>query len=119
MDSLIIITIAVIAVLASATLWITRTFRHEFCVPEGWAGLIYHHGLYVRRNNAGRHIIWGRGWTIRLIDLRKALLVISSEDFVLPDNVSLRITSHISYQIADPARAAHETQHWLNELYYF
>jgi regulator of protease activity HflC (stomatin/prohibitin superfamily) len=119
MDPLIIITIAVIAVLAiPAERLIIRTFRREFCVPEGWAGLVYHYGLYVRRNNAGRHIIWGRGWTILLIDLRKALLVISSEDFVLADSVRLRIVSHISYQIADPARAAHETQHWPNELYH-
>ena len=117
MDSSIIITIAAIAVLViAAALWIVRTFRHEFCVPEGWAGLVYHHGLYVRRNNAGRHIIWGSGWTISLIDLRKVSLAVSSADFVLADKTWLRVGPHISYQIADPARAAHETQHWPNDL---
>jgi len=118
MDSLIIITIAAIAVLAivSAPL-VVRRFRHVFCVPEGWAGLLYHHGLYVRRNNAGRHIIWGRGWTIDLVDLRKTSHIVPGEDFVLAGNICLRISPHISYQITDPAKAAHETQHWPNELY--
>ena len=51
-------------------------FRRVFCVPEGWSGLVYHHGLYVRRNNAGRHVIWGRGWTTNLIDLRKSSLLV-------------------------------------------
>lgn len=118
MDSLIIITIAAIAVLAivSAPL-VVRRFRHVFCVSEGWAGLLYHHGLYVRRNNAGRHILWGCGWTMNLIDLRKTSQIVPGEDFVLADNICLRISSHISYQITDPAKAAHETQHWPNELY--
>lgn len=30
-----------------------KELRHVFRVPEGWAGLMYRHGLYVRRNNAG------------------------------------------------------------------
>ena len=119
MDFLIIITIAATAVLAIATaLWITRTFRHEFCVPEGWAGLVYHHGLYVRRNNAGRHVIWGRGWSIHLVDLRRTSLLVPGEEFVLADKTCLKVGPHINYQIADPAKAAHETQHWPNELYH-
>jgi len=119
MDHLIIITIAAIAVLAvvSAPL-IIRKFRHEFCVPEGWAGLVYHHGLYVRRNNAGRHVIWGRGWAVHLVDLRRTSLLVPGEEFVLADKTCLKVGPHISYQIADPAKAAHETQHWPNELYH-
>jgi regulator of protease activity HflC (stomatin/prohibitin superfamily) len=117
MDHLIIIIIAAVAVLAVVSVWVISRFRHVFCIPEGWAGLVYHHGLYVRRNNAGRHIIWGRGWTINPVDLRKTSLVVSSEDFILTDKVCLRIGPHISYQIIDPAKAAHETQHWPNELH--
>lgn len=108
----------IIAAIITAALWIIRTFRHAFTVPEGRAGLLYHHGLYVRRNNAGRHIIWGRGWTISLVDLRKTSLVVSSENVVLADKVCLRIGPHISYQITDPAKAVHETQHWPGELYH-
>ncbi len=117
MDSLIIIIIAAVAVLAVVSVWVISRFRHVFCIPEGWAGLVYHHGLYVRRNNAGRHIIWGRGWTIDLVDLRKTCHLGPGEDFILAENIWLRISPHISYQITDPAKAVHETQHWPNELH--
>jgi regulator of protease activity HflC (stomatin/prohibitin superfamily) len=118
-NSLIIIIMAALAISAlAAALLIIRKFRHEFTVPEGWTGLLYHHGLYVRRNNAGRHVIWGRGWTIELVDLRKTSLHVPGEEFVLADKTWLRIGPHISFQIADPAKAAHEAQHWPNELYH-
>ena len=119
MDSLTIFTIAAIAVFAiTAAPLILWKYRHEFTVPEGWTGLLYHHGLYVRRNNAGRHVSWGRGWTIELVDLRKTSLHVPGEEFVLADKTWLRIGPHISFQVTDPAKAAHETQHWPNELYY-
>jgi regulator of protease activity HflC (stomatin/prohibitin superfamily) len=95
-----------------------RKFRYVFCVPEGWTGLVYHHGLYVRRNNAGRHILWRLGWTMHLVDLRKTSLHVPGVDFIMADNLCLKIGPHISYQITDPVKAAHETQHWPNELYH-
>ena len=60
-----------------------KKFRYVFCVPEGWTGLVYQHGLYVRRNNAGRHVMWGRGWTMNLIDLRKASLLVAGQEVLL------------------------------------
>jgi hypothetical protein len=86
-----IIIIASVAVLAIAAPFILREFRHEFTVPEGRVGLIYHHGLYVRRHNAGRHVIWGRGWSLVLIDLRRTSLLVPGEEFVLADKTSLRV----------------------------
>jgi regulator of protease activity HflC (stomatin/prohibitin superfamily) len=109
---------AIIALTAIAIVMVIRKFRHVFCVPEGFAGLVYHHGLYVRRNNAGRHIIWGCGWSIEQVDVRKAYFCVSGESFITADNIYVKITPHISYQITDPARASHETQHWPNDIYH-
>lgn len=118
MNSIIIIIIAAAAIAVVLVVpFIFWRFRHEFTVPEGWAGLVYQHGLYVRRNNAGRHVLWGRGWTISRVDLRRTSLVMPGEEFVLADRTSLQVGTHISCQIIDPAKAAHETQHWPNELY--
>jgi regulator of protease activity HflC (stomatin/prohibitin superfamily) len=105
------------AVAIAAAPALLKRFRHVFYVPEGWAGLVYHHGLYVRRSNAGRHVIWGSGWTTSLIDLRQSSLIVPGEDFIAGNNIWLRVSPHISYQITDPVKAAHETQHWPNELY--
>jgi len=92
-------------------------FRHVFRVPEGWTGLVYHHGLFVRRNNAGRHVVWGRGWTMNLIDLRKASTLVAGQEVLTADSVNLKISLIVTHQVTDPVKAAHETQHWLGDLY--
>jgi regulator of protease activity HflC (stomatin/prohibitin superfamily) len=94
-----------------------KKLRHAFDVSEGWAGLVYHHGLFVRRNNAGRHVIWGFGWTIKLIDLRKSSLVVAGQEVLTADNVGLKLSLLVTCQVADPAKAAHETQNWVGDLY--
>jgi regulator of protease activity HflC (stomatin/prohibitin superfamily) len=91
--------------------------RRTFKVPEGWTGLVYHHGLFVRRNNAGRHVLWGRGWTMTLVDLRKASLLIAGQDVLTADSVGIKLSLLVSYQITDPIKAIHETQQWQGDLY--
>jgi regulator of protease activity HflC (stomatin/prohibitin superfamily) len=99
------------------TLPFIKKLRHAFDVPEGWAGLVYHHGLYVRRNNAGRHVIWGFGWTVKLMDLRKTWVPVAGQEVLTADNVGLKLSLLVTCQVADPAKAMHETQNWLGDLY--
>lgn len=94
-----------------------KKFRHAFCVPEGWTGLVYQHGLYVRRNNAGRHVLWGCGWTMNLFDLRKASLLVAGQEILTADSVSLKISLLVTYQVTEPVKAAHETQNSSGDLY--
>jgi regulator of protease activity HflC (stomatin/prohibitin superfamily) len=96
---------------------VIKKLRYAFDVPEGWAGLVYHHGLYVRRNNAGRHVLWGFGWTMKLIDLRKASLLVAGQEVLTADSVSLKISLLVTYQVTEPVKAAHETQNSLGDLY--
>jgi regulator of protease activity HflC (stomatin/prohibitin superfamily) len=106
---------AIIIVVTLAGLPLIRKFRQTFCVPEGYAGLLYRHGLYVRRNNAGRHVAWGSGWTIKLIDLRKASLLVAGQEVLTADSVSLKVSLLVTYQVTDPVKAAHDTQNWLGD----
>ena len=39
--------------------------RYTHIVSEGYAGLLYHQGKFVRVLDAGRHVHWGRHFTIR------------------------------------------------------
>jgi regulator of protease activity HflC (stomatin/prohibitin superfamily) len=96
---------------------VVKKLRRAFDVPEGWAGLVYHHGLFVRRNNAGRHVIWGFGWAVKLIDLRKTSLLVAGQEVLTADNVGLKLSLLVTSQITDPAKAAHETQNWVSDLY--
>jgi len=116
-DILIIVSVGMfLSLIIVPIIW--GTMRHVFKVPEGWAGLLYQHGLYVRRNNAGRHVIWGSGWAVKLIDLRKTSLVLAGQEVLTTDNVGLKLSLLITCQIMDPAKATHETQNWSADLYH-
>jgi regulator of protease activity HflC (stomatin/prohibitin superfamily) len=114
----ILFAIIITAIFASViALPVVKKLRYVFNVPEGWAGLVYHHGLYVRRNNAGRHVIWGVGWTVKMIDLRKTSFLVAGQEVLTADNVGLKLSLVVTSQITDPAKAAHETQNWVGDLY--
>jgi len=112
----IIIAIAVIVLLVAVVQ--LAKFRHEFIVPEGYAGLLYHRGKFVERLDAGRHIRWGRLWTIQPADLRKTTLTVAGQEVLTADNVGLKLSVLVSYQVADPVKAAHEAQHWPSDLHH-
>ena len=114
----ILLAIVVVAMFAAViALPVLKKFRHVICVPEGQAGLVYRHGLYVRRDNAGRHVLWGFGWAMRLTDLRKASLLVPGQEVLTADHVGLKLSLLVTYQVTDPVKAAHETQNWLGDLY--
>ena len=52
-----------------------KDLRHAFLVPEGYAGLLYHQGKFVEALNAGRHIRWGRHFTIDAQDLERMFFI--------------------------------------------
>ncbi|HMP84316.1 MAG TPA: slipin family protein [Verrucomicrobiota bacterium] len=92
-------------------------FRRAFLVPEGYAGLLYHKGRFVEVLRAGRHIRWGRHFTLGAQDVRKASLLIAGQDVLTADNVGLKLSLLVTFQIADPVKAAHDTQNWHGDLY--
>jgi regulator of protease activity HflC (stomatin/prohibitin superfamily) len=96
---------------------VLQKLRHRFVVPEGFAGLLYRHGKFIAQLTSGRHIRWGRGYTVTLQDLRKALLSVTGQEVLTSDNVGLKANLSVSYEIVDPVKAIHDTQHWPAELH--
>lgn len=96
---------------------VAKEFRHAFLVPEGYAGLLYHKGKFVGVLGAGRHIRWGRYFSLGAQDLRKGALVVAGQEVLTAANVGLKISLLVNYQVADPAKAAHESQNWQSDLY--
>lgn len=95
-----------------------KDWRHAFLVPEGYAGLLYHEGKFTETLGAGRHIRWGRHYTIDAQDLRKTSLLVAGQEVLTADNVGLKISLLVTYQVTDPAKAAHETQNWQSDIYH-
>jgi len=97
----------------------TFKFRRAFLVPEGYAGLLYHKGKFAKVLSTGRHIRWGRHFTLDAQDLRKAALLVAGQEVLTADNVGLKLSLLVTYQVTDPAKAAHETQNWQGDVYNF
>jgi regulator of protease activity HflC (stomatin/prohibitin superfamily) len=92
-------------------------FRHAFIVPEGYAGLLYQRGKFIEVLRAGEHVRWGRKFTLGVNDLRKTSLLVAGQEVLSADNVGLKTSLLVTYQVVDPAKAAHETQNWQGDLY--
>jgi regulator of protease activity HflC (stomatin/prohibitin superfamily) len=114
-EILFIIGIAMFAIIFGYA--VLKDLRRAFLVPEGYAGLLYHKGKFVEVLRAGRHIRWGRHFTLAAQDVRKASLLIAGQDVLTADNVSLKLSLLVTYQVSDPVKAAHETQNWQGDVY--
>lgn len=91
--------------------------RHAWIVPEGYTGLLYYQGKFVEALGAGHHVRWGRFYSTRLVDLRKASLLVAGQEVLTADNVGLKASVLVTYQIADAVKATHETQNWSADLH--
>jgi len=116
-DSFTFLVIAIGMLIATVALLKIGKVRYIYIVPEGCAGLLYHKGRFVETLGVGRHVRWGRFYSTRLQDLRKTSLVVAGQDVLTADNVGLKLSLLVTYQVTDPAKAAHETQNWQGDLY--
>jgi regulator of protease activity HflC (stomatin/prohibitin superfamily) len=91
--------------------------RNTFIVPEGYAGLLYHNGKFAEQLAPGRHVRWGRNITLDAQDTRKTFLAVAGQEVLTADNIAAKLSLLVTYQVADPVKAAHETQNWQGDIY--
>jgi regulator of protease activity HflC (stomatin/prohibitin superfamily) len=115
-EIIIIIAIAFMVGVIIGLPWLFK-FRRAFLVPEGYGGLLYHKGKFVKVLGAGEHVRWGRKFTLGAADLRKTSLLVAGQEVLTSDNVGIKASLLVTYQVNDPVKAAHETQNWQGDLY--
>ena len=93
------------------------SIRYVCFVAEGYAGLLYHKGKFAEMLGVGRHVRWGRFYSTRLHDLRKTSFLVNGQEVLTADNVGLKASLLVTYQIVDPVKATHETQNYTTDLY--
>ncbi len=91
--------------------------HHVFIVPEGYVGLLYRNGKFVEQVLPGRHERWGRNVTLDAEDTRKTSLAVAGQEVLTADNIAVKLSVLVTYQVADPVKAAHETQNWHGDIY--
>ena len=111
------IIILAVAAAGSAAAIARQKLRREFIVAQGFAGLLYQHGKFAELLTAGRHVRWGRGFALTQIDLRRATLAVAGQEILTADNVGLKASLLVTYEVADAVKAAHTTQSWYADLY--
>ncbi len=94
-----------------------RGFFRRLAVADHECVLLYRHGGFLRRLDAGRHRIWGTGHSIHRLDLRKATLTLAGQEVLSADNVGFKISLALTWQLTAPAKALHEVQNWHDSLY--
>ena len=112
-----IIYFAIAAIALAILIGALANLRHAFIVPQGYVGLLYRDGKFVEILQPGRHIRWGRNVTVDPQDIRKATLQVAAQEVLTADNVSVKFSLMVTYQIVDAIKAAHETQSWQADLY--
>lgn len=101
--------VGIVWVLIAVGVFLTAR-RSCFDVPEGFYGLLYQHGRSLHRISPGRHYFWSRGYTVRLVDMRKTTLNIGALDLLSADHATVRMSSVLTYQIIQAERAVHDVQ---------
>lgn len=85
----------------------------KFVVPEGHYGLLYHNQKYRHRISPGRHCFWSRGYSVRLVDMRKLKLAVVGRETVSADKVRVKINALLTYQIIQAETAVHAVQDYV------
>jgi regulator of protease activity HflC (stomatin/prohibitin superfamily) len=94
-----------------------RGFRHRVVVHDFETALLYRHGRRVGRLGPGRHVRWGRGFAVARVDLRRQALAIAGQEVLSADNVGLKVSVAVTFQIAEPEKVIDEAQDWRTHLY--
>lgn len=95
-------------------------WTQNLLIRETEVGLLYENGRYLRTLAPGRHALvlwpWKRQEAIR-VDLRRTPFVLSGQEMLTADALSLRLNVAAEYRVVDAARAIHTVADYKVALY--
>lgn len=88
-------------------------------VAEGYVGLMFVHGKFVRELDAGAHMFWAvtKKVAVKVIDLRRQSLDVTGQEILTRDRVTLRVNLGADYQVIDAIKAATTIKDFADALY--
>ncbi len=95
----------------------TPNFHNWFVIREFECGLLYRHGKFQTRLEAGRHSRWGFGYALTKVDLRKQTFPVASQEVLSAEGIGLKVSLTVTVQVTDPLKAMHEVQDWRAQVY--
>lgn len=110
-------TMIVVAAVSAAAVAIGASCVRRIVVREMRVGLLYRNGLFKRELAPGRHFVWRPGTSCETFDQRRETSLIPGQELLSKDNVGLKTSLAVSYEIADARLAAEAVQCFSYELY--
>lgn len=86
-------------------------------VYEFQRGLLYRNGAFSRILGPGKYYYFRPVTTVDILDIRKKLVTLSSQEILTKDPVNVKITLAGFYEIVDPVKARHAAEHYITEFY--
>jgi len=105
------------AALGGVAVGVSAIKKNTFFVGEGFLGLLYRHGKYRHRLSPGKHRFWRSGYELRQTDMRKITLTVPGQEVLSADNVGVKLSALLTYQLIQPERALHDGQDFQGQLY--
>jgi regulator of protease activity HflC (stomatin/prohibitin superfamily) len=94
-----------IAIAAFVVIYIWKVAsRAETIVSEGFRGVIYKDGKFVREVGPGRHWIFPRS-TLKTVNINEITIIVPSQEVLSQDRLTLRLSAIVIIKIRDPRRA--------------
>lgn len=105
------------ALIALILIYYYRKYFYKAVVLQYQKGLLYKNGIFQRVLEPGAYRLFRPSSTISLVDTRLTSLTIPAQEVITADNVGMKLSLLVSYQIVDPALATHSVQSWYTEIY--
>lgn len=114
-------TIIIIAIFLVGALFILpslyKKYIYKVTVFEYQKGLLYQNGVFQRLLEPGAYRFYRPSSTVSMVDTRTASVTIGGQEIITADNVGLKLSLQLSYQVVDPVVATHSMQAWYTEIY--
>ena len=86
-------------------------------IREFECGLLYHNGRYRKQLGPGAHRVFRPWRKITVLDLRKRAVTVAGQEVLTADQVGLKVSLVVTYQICDAQKAVHEIEDFTAALY--
>ena len=109
--------IVLLLIAGAAYFVVFRLLFKKVTIFEYEKGLLYSKGRFIRILGAGRHRYFALTKTIQTVDIRLVTVSITGQEILSSDNIALKVSLAVQYEIADPATAVNKIQNYQEALY--
>ncbi|PLS04279.1 slipin family protein [Neobacillus cucumis] len=113
----IIMTVSLIILIFSLILFIVKKLIRSITIYQFERGVKYHHGKFKEILGPGKYTYFTSSTRLEIFDMRPAILQLNGQELLTSDNISVKISLAVKYQILDPQALISHYQDYQEHLY--